>query len=153
MSHISILTQSVAALAAASVFLATPSFAFDPPSAPFLEKNAFYLRSAGFKVRFAKDAAGERALKALPSHRFVVRTVKGQPRYVYAEPKGCGCIFSGTADNYASYRDMLRSPAEKVDDVSPDYKTQARALLDTDPASLDGPMYDTVADYLRDDWN
>ncbi|HBF54157.1 MAG TPA: hypothetical protein DDW72_09650, partial [Afipia sp.] len=28
------------------------------PSKPFLEKNAFYLRSAGFRIQLANDAAG-----------------------------------------------------------------------------------------------
>lgn len=122
------------------------------PSKPFLEKNAFYLRSAGFNIRLANDPAGQRALKALPSHRFVIHTkAGGVPRYVYADPGVCNCIFTGTLDNYKSYKEILRQPLPGVDDVSPDYKTQASALLMDEPAyfgMLDND--DSMADYFRD---
>jgi hypothetical protein len=122
------------------------------PSQPFLEKNAFYLRSAGFKIQLANDPASQRALKALPPHRFVIHTkAGGVPRYVYADPGMCNCIFSGNADNFASYREILRQPIPGVADVSPDYKTQASALLMDEPAyfgALDND--DTMSDYFRD---
>lgn len=122
------------------------------PSKPFLEKNAFYLRSAGFRIQLANDAKGERALKALPPHRFVIHTkAGGVPRYVYADPGVCNCIFTGTADNYKSYLEILRQPIPGVADVSPDYKSQASALLMDEPAyfgALDND--DSMADYFRD---
>lgn len=121
------------------------------PSKPFLEKNAFYLRSAGFRIQFANDAAGKRALKALPAHRFVIHKAGGTPRYVYADPGVCNCIFSGSQDNYKSYLDILRQPLPGVDDVSPDYKTQASALLLAQPVDFgmtDGD--DSMAAYFRD---
>ena len=121
------------------------------PSKPFLEKNAFYLRSAGFRIQLANDAVGQRALKALPPHRFVVHKAGGTPRYVYADPGMCNCIFSGTLDNYKSYLDILRQPLPGVDDVSPDYKTQANALLLEQPIDFgmtDGD--DSMSDYFRD---
>lgn len=121
------------------------------PSKPFLEKNAFYLRSAGFRIQLANDAGGQRALKALPPHRFVIHKAGGTPRYVYADPGMCNCIFSGTLDNYKSYLDILRQPLPGADDVSPDYKTQASALLLDQP--IDFGMTndnDSLADYFRD---
>lgn len=121
------------------------------PSKPFLEKNAFYLRSAGFRIQLANDAAGQRALKALPPHRFVVHKAGGVARYVYADPGMCNCIFSGSADNLASYREILRQPIPGVADVSPDYKTQASALLMDEPAYFGALDNDnTMADYFRD---
>lgn len=121
------------------------------PSKPFLEKNAFYLRSAGFRIRLADDPAGRRALKALPPHRFVVHKAAGAPRYVYADPGVCNCIFSGTPDNYKSYLAILRQPLPGADDVSPDYKSQASALLMDQP--IDFGMTnddDSMSDYFRD---
>ncbi|HAP47120.1 MAG TPA: hypothetical protein DCR30_07245 [Afipia sp.] len=121
------------------------------PSKPFLEKNAFYLRSAGFRIQLANDAAGQRALKAFPPHRFVIHRAGGTPRYVYADPGVCNCIFSGSLDNYKSYLDILRQPLPGVDDVSPDYKTQASALLLEQP--IDFGMTgsdDSLVDYFRD---
>ena len=37
--------------------------ALETPSKPFLEKNSFYLSSAGFRVRLANDAAGQKAMR------------------------------------------------------------------------------------------
>lgn len=137
--------------ALAIVLLAGPLAAQRAPSKPFLEKTGFYLRSAGFKIQFANDAIGQRALKALPPHRFVIHKAGGTPRYVYADPGVCNCIFSGTRDNYESYLSILRDPIPDVADVSPDYKTEASALLMEQP--IDFGMTnddDSLADYFRD---
>jgi hypothetical protein len=125
--------------------------ALETPSKPFLEKNSFYLSSAGFRVRLANDAAGQKAMRLLPAHRFVMHNVGGVAHYLYAEPNHCVCIFVGTQANYQDYRDILSSPRAQVDDVSPDYKSQASALLYGDPYdynSLNAP--DSLAEYLMD---
>lgn len=145
--------RAVALLAAmAMALLAWPLAAQHvTPSKPFLEKNAFYLRSAGFRIQLANDAVGQRALKALPPHRFVVHKAAGAPRYVYADPGVCNCIFSGTRDNYDSYLAILRQPLPGVDVVSPDYKTQASALLLDQPIDFGNTNdNDSLADYFRD---
>ena len=137
--------------AVASLLAVTMLAALEPPSKPFLEKNGFYLTSAGFKVKFANDAAGQKALRALPAHRFVMRKVGGGERYLYADPKTCVCIFVGNRDAYLNYRDILARPLPEADDVAPDYKTQAGALLNADVISgetLDDPG--SVADYLQE---
>ena len=125
--------------------------ALETPSKPFLDKNSFYLSSAGFRVQVANDPAGTKALAALPPHRFVVHRYGKDVRYLYAEPNHCVCIFIGTEANYRDYRDILSRPVAQPDDVSPDYKTQASALLYGDPYdwnNLNQP--DSVAEYLRD---
>lgn len=125
--------------------------ALEPPSKPFLDKNSFYLSSAGFRVQVANDAAGKKALRALPSHRFVIHRYGNEVRYLYAEPNHCVCIFIGTEAAYKSYRDMLAAPVDQPDNVAPDYKTQANALLYGDPYdlhSVDEP--NSLAQYLRD---
>ena len=124
--------------------------ALETPSKPFLEKNSFYLSSAGFRVRLANDPAGQKAMRALPAHRFVMHKVGDDVRYLYAEPQHCVCIFIGTRKAYDTYRNILGQPLQQADDVSPDYKTQAGALLYGDPYafnSLNAP--DSIADYLR----
>lgn len=144
---------ALACLAAIAIaLLAWPLAAQHTPSKPFLEKTAFYLRSAGFNIRFANDnPAGDRALKTLPPHRFVIHKFGGTPRYVYADPGVCNCIFTGTRDNYESYLAILRQPIPGVADVSPDYKTEASALLMEQPIDF-GTVNpeDTLADYFRD---
>jgi hypothetical protein len=94
---------------------------------------------------------GRKALRALPPHRFVMHKIGEQVRYFYAEPQHCNCIFVGTPAAYDAYRDMLRQPLPQPDDVAPDYKTQATALLDGAPVwlnTLEEP--DTLAEYFRD---
>ena len=51
--------------------------AVEPPSKPFLDRNSFYLSSAGFKMQFANDTAGKKAMHALPPHRFVIHNLGG----------------------------------------------------------------------------
>jgi hypothetical protein len=124
--------------------------ALETPSKPFLEKNSFYLRSAGFRVQFANDPAAKKAMEALPAQRFVIHRDAGVAHYLYAEPVHCVCVFIGTQANYTDYRSILSQPLPQPDDVSPDYKSQATALLYGDPYdfdSLNAP--DSIADYLR----
>ena len=137
-----------AALLVVALMQCVSLLAVEPPSKPFLDKNGFS-SSAGFKVHFANDAAGKKAMHALPPHRFVVHDLgNGNARYLYAEPQHCMCIFIGTKDAYQSYRSILSQPLPQVDDVSADYKTQAGALLMGDPVDMFGqPPY--AAEYFR----
>ena len=137
---------------AAALLGATMLVALEPPSKPFLDKNSFYLSSSGFRVKVADDAAGLNALRALPAHRFVIHKTNNGARYLYAEPKYCVCIFVGDQNAYRNYRDILRRPRALVDnDVPPDYKTQASALLDGDPYDMNNlNQPDSIADYLWD---
>jgi hypothetical protein len=133
----------------ALLVFATLLVALEAPSKPFLDKNSFYLTSAGFKVHLANDAEGKKALHALPPHRFVIHNLGGgDVRYLYAEPLHCVCVFIGTKDAYASYRDMLSQPLQPDNDVSPDYENQVSSLLTGDPVDMSGqPPY--AAEYFR----
>jgi hypothetical protein len=123
--------------------------ALETPSKAFLDKNSFYLSSAGFKVQLANDPAGKQALHALPPHRFVVHNLGGgDVRYLYAEPQHCVCVFIGTKGAYTSYRDMLSLPLQPDNNVAPDYKSQASALLTGDPVDIVGQA-PYAAEYFR----
>jgi hypothetical protein len=135
----------------AVVLLLCPSVlaAAGAPSRPSLEKNNFYLSSAGFRVQVANDPAGQKTLRALPAHRFVVNGVGDALRYSYAEPQHCVCIFVGTQQAYDNYREMLRQPLKPTDNVPADYKTQAGVLLSGQPprqSTRGDPT--TLSDYL-----
>jgi hypothetical protein len=131
------------------VLQCAPLSALEPPSKPFLDKNSFYLSSAGFKVHFANDAAGKKALHALPPHRFVIHRISGgDVRYLYAEPLHCVCVFVGTKDAYQNYRDILAQPIQQPDNVSADYKEQVSSVLVGDPVDIVGyPPY--AAEYFQ----
>ena len=126
-----------------------PLSALEPPSKPFLDKNSFYLSSAGFKAHFANDAASKKAMHALPPHRFVIHRISGgDVRYLYAEPLHCICVFIGTKDAYQNYRGILSQPIQQPDDVSADYKSQVSSVLDGDPVDIVGyPPY--AAEYFH----
>jgi hypothetical protein len=146
------LGKKVAGAFAAIVLLLCASLlvALETPSKPFLDKNSFYLSSAGFRVQVANDALGKKALHALPPHRFVIHRFGNDVRYLYAEPLHCVCIFIGTQSAYQNYREMLSQPLEQADNVAPDYKSQASALLYADPYDWNGlNQPDSISDYLR----
>src|ERR1700745_2553264 len=115
--------------AAALLLFAAVSTAAEEPSKPFLEKNSFYLSSAGFRIQFANDPAGQKALRALPAHRFVTNGVGEALRYFYAEPQHCVCILVGTQQAYDRYLKILNEPLKPTDHGPPDYKTQGGVLL------------------------
>jgi hypothetical protein len=123
--------------------------AVEAPSRPSLEKNSFYLSSAGFRIQVANDPAGQKALHALPAHRFVVNGVGEALRYFYAEPQHCVCIFVGTQLAYDRFLKILNQPLKPTDHVPPDYKTQAGVLLSGQPlrqSTRGDPT--TLSDYL-----
>jgi hypothetical protein len=123
--------------------------AAEAPSPPSLERNSFYLSSAGFRVQVANDAAGQKKLRTLPAHRFVTEGVGDTMRYLYAEPQHCVCIFVGTQQAYDNYRKILSQPLKPTNSASPDYKTQAGVLLSGQPlrqSTRGDPT--TLSDYL-----
>jgi hypothetical protein len=123
--------------------------AAEAPGRPSLEKNSFYLSSAGFHIQVANDPAGQKALRALPAHRFVTNGAGEALQYFYAEPQHCVCIFVGTQQAYDRYLKMTNQPLQPVDNVSPDYKTQIGVLLSGQPlrqSTRGDPT--TLSDYL-----
>jgi len=137
------------ALAGLSLLLVPPLAAQKAvPSRPVLDKNAFFLTSAGFKVQLANDPTTKKLMTSLPSHQFVVHVVSGAQRYLYADPNVCVCVYVGDGDAYHSYRDMMTSHL-KTDNVAPDYSSEINMLL-REPVSsstLDNPV--SLGDFFR----
>src|SRR3954453_5686011 len=131
---------------AAALFLsASLLVALEVPSKPFLDKNSFYLSSAGFRVQLANDAAAKKAMHALPPHRFVVPRYGNDVPYLYAEPNPCVCVFIGPQAAYDSYRIILRQPPDNPDYVAADFKTQVSALLAAAAGGVDKIRANTLA--------
>ena len=121
------------------------------PSRPVLDKNAFFLTSSGFKVQLASDTTTKKLMTSLPSHQFIVHAVGGAPRYFYADPNVCVCVYVGDADAYRSYRDMMTTHL-KTDNVSPDYGSEVNMLLREPIASstLENPV--SFGDFFRENF-
>jgi hypothetical protein len=62
------------------------------------------LSAAGFQVRIADSPQRIAALKSLPPNKFVTRVKSGQLIYQYADPLVCRCVYFGTQQNWAAYR-------------------------------------------------
>jgi hypothetical protein len=62
------------------------------------------LAAAGFQVRIADTPQRLAAMKRLPPNKFITRVVNGQPIYQYADPMVCRCVYFGTQQNWAAYR-------------------------------------------------
>jgi hypothetical protein len=62
------------------------------------------LAAAGFQVRIADTPQRLAAMKRLPPNKFITRVVNGQPIYQYADPMVCRCVYFGTQQNWATYR-------------------------------------------------
>ena len=135
--------------AALLLFYASVAAAVEAPGKPSLDRNSLYLSSAGFRIQVANDPAGQRAMRALPAHRFVINGVGDAVRYLYAEPQHCVCIFVGTQQAYDRYRDLLSQPLKPTDNLPADYKTQSGILLSNQPlrqSTRGDPT--TLSDYL-----
>ena len=119
------------------------------PSRPVLDKNAFALTSAGFRVHLANDASTKKLMTSLPSHQFVMHDFGGAPRYLYADPNVCVCIYVGDGTAYQSYRNQMTTSL-KAGNVSPDYGSEVNLLL-RDPVSsrtLENPV--SLGDFFRE---
>jgi hypothetical protein len=62
------------------------------------------LAAAGFQIRVADNPQRLAAMRRLPPNKFVTRVVDGQPVYLYADPLVCQCVYFGTQQNWAAYR-------------------------------------------------
>jgi len=137
------------ALAGLSLLLVPPLSAQKAvPSRPVLDKNAFILTSSGFKVQIANDPATKKLMATLPSHQFVMHDFAGSPRYLYADPNVCVCIYVGDGEAYRTYRGMMTSHLQ-TDTVAPDYGSEVNMLLRAPVSSttLDTPA--SLGDFFR----
>lgn len=72
------------------------------------------LQQAGFQVRFADSAERLQHVKALQQQTFVKKEHDGKPYYIYADAKGCKCLYYGTQAEYQNYR-ILENDQEVAD--------------------------------------
>jgi hypothetical protein len=70
-----------------------------------------HLAAAGFQVRAAGTPEGLAHLEEMPARRLVARTHDGEPRYTYADPDRCRCLYVGGAKEYAEYRRLVQQEA------------------------------------------
>lgn len=61
------------------------------------------LAAAGFNMRQATTPQQLAALQKYPPNQIFALSKGGQPRYFYADPKGCQCLYYGNEANFQAY--------------------------------------------------
>jgi hypothetical protein len=65
------------------------------------------LAAAGFQVRIADTPQRLTAMKRLPPNKFITSELNGRLVYKYADPLVCRCVYFGTQQNWAAYRQEI----------------------------------------------
>ena len=69
------------------------------------------LAAAGFQARTADTPERQDMLSRLPPKKILLRTYDGVTHYVYADPKGCNCIYVGDDAAFQAYSKAQRQQA------------------------------------------
>jgi hypothetical protein len=64
------------------------------------------LEAAGFQVKPADTPEKLAHLQTLTPRKVVRYTRDGQPRYVYADPETCKCLYVGDEQRYQKYQEL-----------------------------------------------
>ncbi|GHE65558.1 hypothetical protein GCM10019059_26680 [Camelimonas fluminis] len=62
------------------------------------------LSASGFSIKVASTPQQQAALASLPAGTFTMRHVKGKPVFIFADPKGCNCIYVGSEASYQQFK-------------------------------------------------
>ncbi len=97
-------------------------------SPPVVGDRDDFLMMSGFTVLPRTSPTFATAVHQLPVHRFAHHMVNGVTTYYYLDPTICGCIYTGTAANWAQYRQLV---ADKMHMEAEDFLIQADTPMDT----------------------
>ena len=65
------------------------------------------LAAAGFDVRYADTPDKLTHLEQLTQRKLVEHSRDGKPAYVYADAKGCKCLYAGDEKDYQAYQKTM----------------------------------------------
>jgi hypothetical protein len=65
------------------------------------------IADSGFQIQPGTSPAYAAASKQLPPHRFAHHTANGVATYYYLDPTICGCLYTGTEQNWNAYKQAL----------------------------------------------
>jgi hypothetical protein len=90
------------------------------------------LAAAGFQMKLADTPAKATHLASLQQRKLIPTQKTGRLVYVYADSKGCNCLYVGSEADYQRYQRMVmvkreideqRATAEEMDDASMQWGT------------------------------
>ena len=96
------------------------------------------LAAAGFIVKTADTPVQQKMLNQLPRKKLLLRTGGAAPHYVYADPRGCNCIYVGDQDAYQAYKQQ-RQAQGIADDAAMIATSYANPAWDWGPWGDFGP--------------
>jgi len=70
------------------------------------------LSAAGFQMKMADTADKENHLAGLQQHELFPTRMQGNLVYVYADAKGCNCMYVGSEADYQRYQRMVMQKRE-----------------------------------------
>lgn len=81
------------------------------------------LAAAGFIVRQADTPKRQTMLQQLPKKKLIERTHNGMTHYVYADPKGCKCLYVGNQQAFQAYsqQQQLQKISNQQQDIAENY--------------------------------
>ena len=109
--------------AAAFAVLAVVGAAAVPVAAQRVSGKESDLAAAGFIVKPASTSAQRAMLARLPKKKLLQRVNGDVVHYVYADPRGCNCIYVGSQQAYQSYQQQRQQQGlvDAAQNVADDY--------------------------------
>jgi hypothetical protein len=95
------------------------------PGAKRAEQLDPLLTEAGFRVTPADTTARREALSTIQPLKIQYFSYKGTPRFWFADPYVCHCVYAGNENNYQRLRQLKRERAEILDE-----ETEQQKLLE-----------------------
>ena len=87
------------------------------------------LAAAGFKMKPADTPEKLAQLEAMPQLKMIARNrPSGQLVYTYADAKGCKCLYTGDAQQYADYRRLALQQQMAESEVEAAQANEAAAM-------------------------
>lgn len=112
---------------AAFAVLAIVGTAAVPVAAQHVSGKESDFAAAGFVVKPASTSAQRAMLARLPKKKLLQRVNGDVVHYVYADPKGCNCMYVGDQQAYQSYQQQRQRQGlvDAAQDVADDYSDPA----------------------------
>jgi hypothetical protein len=87
-----------------------------------------FLMMAGFTPLPSGSPMAAANANRLPKHMFAHHTVDGVTTYYYFDPTVCGCLYTGTAEDWAAYKRLV---ADRLHMQAEQFLEQADTPMDT----------------------
>lgn len=88
------------------------------PAGPSLSSKTDLLLAAGFRQVFPSTPQLKARLQAMPQRQLFMASKGPKVFYVYADAAGCGCLYTGTQDQYQAYRRLAAQARLAAEEIS-----------------------------------